>query len=274
MFRATNYPSGQVNPHNPNQVTVMFGLQYINRDSNESGGCVPAGFAADGNPTYTGVKTPGACNNKILLSVSSDAGATFTGTTTDPRRELVIPQARAQAQTDQFWQWSAFTRDGRLAVSYYDRQYGGDESNGSSDFTLSGSRDLTDFGLTRVTSSSMPAPTQFLGPKGGQFFGDYTGLAAVDKAHPLWSDTRSQDLFVCPGTATAGSPPALCGATEPTGRRQTTKSCSRRRSTCRPAAISPGGRPGRSDLAGGTRPARPPVVIRGGRPQCPPARGP
>ena len=218
VFRATNYPSGQVNPHKPNQVTVTFG-SYINRDSNESGGCVPAGFAADGNPTYTGVKTPGACNNKILLSVSSDGGATFTGTTADPRRELVIPQARAQAQTDQFWQWSAFTRDGQLAVSYYDRQYGGDESNGSSDFTLSGSRNLTDFGLTRVTSSSMPAPTQFLGPKGGQFFGDYTGLAAVDKAHPLWSDTRSQDLFVCPGTATAGSPPALCGATEPNGQK-------------------------------------------------------
>ena len=35
VFRATNYPSGQVNPKNPNLVTVTFG-SYINPDSNES----------------------------------------------------------------------------------------------------------------------------------------------------------------------------------------------------------------------------------------------
>ncbi|MDQ6728997.1 MAG: hypothetical protein M3022_01490 [Actinomycetota bacterium] len=60
-------------------------------------------------------------------------------------------------------------------------------------------------------------PDPVRGPKGGRFYGDYTGLAALDKAHPLWSDTRSRDLFVCPGTATPGNPPALCGATEPNG---------------------------------------------------------
>ncbi len=214
VFRATNYPSGQVDPRDPARVAVTFG-SYINRDSNEANGCTPAGFAADGNPIYTGVKTPGACNNKILLSVSGNAGATFTST--DPGRELVVPQSPEQARTDQFWQWSAFTRTGRLAVDYYDRQYGDDESSGSSDLSLSGSKSLVDFGQARVTSSSMPAPTEFGGPKGGQFYGDYIGLAALDKAHPLWSDTRSRDLFVCPGTATPGNPPALCGATEPNG---------------------------------------------------------
>ena len=69
VFRTTNYPSGQVDPRNPNVVTVAFG-SYINPDSNEGNGCVPTGFE-DGNPTYTGVKTPGACNNKILLKVST-----------------------------------------------------------------------------------------------------------------------------------------------------------------------------------------------------------
>ena len=62
----------------------------------------------------------------------------------------------------------------------------------------------------------MPAPTQFLGPKLGQFYGDYVGLAAIDKAHPIWSDTRSPDLFVCP-TAVPGTPPDVCTATEPNG---------------------------------------------------------
>ncbi len=216
VFRATNYPSGQVDPLNPNRVTVAFG-SYINKDSNESNGCVPTGFAADGNPTYTGVKTPGACSNKILLSVSTDGAKTFTGSTADPRNELLVTQSRGQVHTDQFWQWSAFTRKGQLAVDYYDRQYGRDETSGSSDFSLSGSTNLVDFGQVRVTSSSMPAPTEFEGPEGGQFYGDYVGLAAIDKAHPIWSDTRSQDLFVCPGSATPGNPPTLCGATEPNG---------------------------------------------------------
>ena len=215
VFRATNYPSGQVDPYNPNKVTVAFG-SYINPDSNESNGCTPTGFAADGNPTYNGVKTAGGCANKIMLGVSKDGGSSFA-TSSDPRQGLVVTQSRGQAKTDQFFQWSAFTRNGQLAVDYYDRQYGQDETNGSSDFSLSGSSDLPHFGQVRVTSSSMPAPTEFEGPAGGQFYGDYVGLAAIDKAHPIWSDTRSQDVFVCPGTAVTGTPPALCGGTETNG---------------------------------------------------------
>ena len=66
----------------------------------------------------------------------------------------------------------------------------------------------------------MPAPTEFYGTKGGLFYGDYTGLTAVRDAYPIWMDTRSNDLFVCPGTATGpGSPPKLCGAIETNGQR-------------------------------------------------------
>jgi hypothetical protein len=215
VFRATNYPSGQVDPRNANRVTVAFG-SYINQDSNETTGCRPTGFAGDGNPTYTGVKDPGKCANKILLGVSNDGGSTFA-TSANPRVGRLVTQAGAQAKTDQFWQWSAFTRSGKLAVDYYDRQYGDDETTGSSDFSLSGSWNLVNFGQVRVTSSSMPAPTEFGGPAGGQFYGDYVGLAAVGGAHPIWSDTRARDVFICPGSATGGIPPALCGATEPNG---------------------------------------------------------
>ena len=215
VFRATNYPSGAVDPSN-GDVVVTFG-SYINKDSNESNGCAPTGFSSSGNPTYTGVKTPGACANKILLSVSSDGGASFTGTGVDPRTETLVTQSPGQTHTDQFWQWAAFTRDGKLAVDYYDRQYGNDETTGSSDFSLSGSDDLTNFGQVRVTSSSMPAPTQFEGPAGGQFYGDYVWLSASNKAYPIWSDTRAQDQFLCPGTGTSGNPPQVCSATEPNG---------------------------------------------------------
>lgn len=205
-FRAVNYPSAAVNPTSPAQIVVNFG-SYINVHSNEANGCVPAGIdPATGNNLYTGVKTPGACNNDILESVSNDGGATFTGTTTDPRVETTVTQDPDQATTDQWWQWTAFTKQGKLAVSYYDRRYGTDETTGFSDVSLSGSGDLLNFVALRVTSSSMPPPTQF----SGSFFGDYTGLSADDNAYPVWMDTRDPELFLCPGTGTVGNPPQVC----------------------------------------------------------------
>jgi hypothetical protein len=217
VFRAANYSVGGVNPTNPSQIAVTVG-SYINNDSNESNGCTPDGLAGDGNNQFIGVKTPGACNNKIMLSVSSDAGATFTGTSTDPRSLPVVNQAPGQATTDQWWQWATFAKGGKLAVSYFDRQYGSDESTGTSDISLSGSMNLSTFGVSRVTSSSMPLPTQFTNGNGNSvFYGDYSGLSAINSAHPLWMDTRDVDLFLCPGTGVPGVPPAACTATEPNG---------------------------------------------------------
>ncbi len=204
-FRAANYPSGAVNPTNPSQVVVTF-ASYINVHSNEANGCVPAGVSAFNTALYTGVKTPGACNNDILVSVSNNGGTTFTGTTTDPRALTTATQDEGQATTDQWFQWIAFTKNGKLATSYYDRQYGDDETTGFSDVSLSGSGDLSKFGVKRVTSSSLPPPTEF----SGTFWGDYAGLSAVDDALPLWSDTRNPDLFLCPGTGTPGTPPDTC----------------------------------------------------------------
>jgi hypothetical protein len=218
VFRAANYPSGQVNPGNNKQVVVTFG-SYINQHSKEANGCVPAGLAADLNNLYTGVKTAGACNNDILVSVSNNAGTSFTGTTTDPRALTSATGDGAQKTTDQWFQWSSFTDNGTLAVSYYDRKYGNDESNGNSDISLSASQDLNGFEVKRVTSSSMPLPTQFTNAKGnGIFWGDYAGLSAGgDAVHPVWGDTRNVDLFLCPGTGTPGNPPKTCTMTTASG---------------------------------------------------------
>lgn len=212
VFRATNYPSGAVNPRKPNQIVVNYG-SYINVNSNESNGCAPAGFSIFGTNLYTGVKTPGACNNDILISVSNNGGASFTGTTKDPRVMTSITSGYRQRTTDQFWQWTSFSNTGKLAVSYFDRQYGQDEFNGYSDISLTGVDDpYTEFHSTRVTTSSMPFPTQFPDSQGNSlFYGDYTGLSASDGvAHPLWMDTRSPDLFLCPGTGAPGVPPSIC----------------------------------------------------------------
>jgi hypothetical protein len=214
VFRATNYPAGAVNPRHPNQVVISFG-SYINTDSKEPN-CVPNGFSPFGLNLYTGVKSTPGCKNAILLSVSNDAGATFTGGATDPRALKDITRQDGQKSTDQFWQWLAFTASGKLAVSYYDRQYGNDETTGYSDFSVSFASNLTDFTAKRATSSSNPPPTQF----SGVFMGDYTGLDAVDRgplsiAYPFWSDTRNAELFLCPGTGAPGVPPQVCTAAAP-----------------------------------------------------------
>lgn len=202
-FRAANYPSGAVSPADGDHVVVTFG-SYINGRSNERNGCTPRGFNAL-LALYDGVKTPGACNNDILASVSRDAGKTFTGGAADVRE---LPTVRPDdTHADQYWQWAAFDPSGRFAVSYYDRAYGDDETTGFSDVSLSGSRDGSTFAVTRVTTGSMPPPTQL----GGGFFGDYSGLTADRRAHPVWMDTRDSALFVCrDGDGNVTLPPAVC----------------------------------------------------------------
>ncbi|HEV3182932.1 MAG TPA: sialidase family protein [Steroidobacteraceae bacterium] len=212
VFRAANYPSGTATW---SMVSVTFG-SYISADSNEANGCIPNGLAADFNNAFIGVKTPGACNNKILLSVSTDGGAGFTGGTTDVRK---LPSVSGHTKTDQWWQWAAVTGSGKLTVSYYDRQYGNDETNGYMDISLSLLEGPWDLDTRRVTSSSMPPPTQFPNAQGNSvFFGDYSGLSvAAGIAHPFWMDTRDRDLFLCPGTGAPGIPPAVCAGIEPNG---------------------------------------------------------
>jgi hypothetical protein len=211
VFRAANYPSGSVSAGGT--VAVTFG-SYISADSNPDTGCVPQGFSpTTGNNLYTGVKTYGACANKILLSVSTDGGMSFSGTGVAPTADTVASQGSGQVHTDQWWQWSAFAPDGTLEVSYYDRQYGDDELNAHNDVTLSSSDNLMQFAERRVTSWSMPNPTQFPDSQGNSlFFGDYSGLTASSvQANPLWTDTRDMDLIAC------GSTPHVCSFVEPDG---------------------------------------------------------
>jgi hypothetical protein len=214
IFRAANYPSGAVNPRDPGEIDITF-ASYINRHSNEANGCVPQGVNPDTlQPLYDGVKTPGACNNDILVSRSTSAGRAFTGGDTDVRE---LPSVRQDdPRADQFWQWAAFDPRGRLAVSYYDRAYGNDESTGFSDMSLSGSRNSRTFATRRVTSASMPPASQF----SGLFFGDYSGLSAGDVAHPFWMDTRDPELFACRDSAgNVTLPPSACTAGAPNAAR-------------------------------------------------------
>jgi len=209
IFRATNYPVGSVNPRN-GKVAVTFG-SYINSHSNEANGCAPAGFTELGLNAYTGVKVPGACNNDILVSTSANGGASFSGGTVNPRALPGVRPERGSRVADQFFQWAEFTPRGELAVAYRDRGYGTDQVTGYTDTSVSGSRNLTSFASARASSGASPPPTEF----GGVFAGDYEGLTAVSGAHPIWTDSRAVDLFLCPGTGVPGIPPSTCTASSP-----------------------------------------------------------
>ena len=218
VFRATNFASaGAVNPTTRPQVAVTVG-SYINMNSNEKQRLPPGGFAGDGINLYDGVKTARACNNEILVSVSNRRRQTSRGRHRPAADGDRHTGARPGARPTSSGQWSAFTGTA-LAVSYYDRQYGNDETTGYSDFSVSASRNLTTFGTVRASSSSMPLPTQFPNSVGNsQFFGDYTGLTISEgRAFPVWPDTRNDDLFLCDGTGKKGVPPELCNGTEPNG---------------------------------------------------------
>jgi hypothetical protein len=208
IFRAASYPYGAVDPRSPATVAVTYG-SYINRNSSEANGCIPAGFSpTTGLNLYTGVKTAGACHNAIVLSVSRDSASTFTGGGQDVRTLPVAESTAGQRTSDQYWQGMGFAADGTLVVGSFDRAYGTDETTGFSDISVSTSQNLTSFGhAQRVTTSSMPPETEFA----GIFYGDYFQLAVSgDIAHPVWSDTRANDLFLCPGTGTVGHPPQAC----------------------------------------------------------------
>jgi len=74
-------------------------------------------------------------------------------------------------------------------VSYFDRQYGNDETNGSSDISVSASKGLTGFATQRVTTSAMPV--QFPDSQGNrEFYGDYSGLRRACRSPAIGSERR------------------------------------------------------------------------------------
>jgi hypothetical protein len=192
IFRAANYPSGVA--LSSGEIVVDYG-SYINRHSNpaspDRGHCVPDGFSATtGLPLYQGVGVVDGCNNDIVVSVSSDGGASFSGTSA-PVSSLPSRNDEGKQLADQWFQWTAKTPGGVSVSSYYDRKYGDDQSSGFMDFTLAvdvaGSH-------VRVTDRSLPPSNDFPGTSGfSTFLGDYTGMAvgADGAVHPAWADTRN-----------------------------------------------------------------------------------
>jgi hypothetical protein len=189
IFRASNYPSAAATSNN--RIVVTLG-SYLNRHSNpERGNCASAGInPATGLPLYTGVGEENGCNNDIVVSVSTDAGASFTGTTT-PVAELPSISDERATLADQWWQWAALNPRGGVTVAYYDRKYGDAQQTGFMDITMRRGNG----NHVRVTNQSLPPTQEFpeAGASSGIFIGDYMGVAVGSDgmAHPIWTDTRN-----------------------------------------------------------------------------------
>lgn len=186
IFRATNYPTGVAVSNT--SIVVDLG-SYLNPHSNPSlGNCSPAGFAPTGLNRYTGVGVVNGCNNDIVRSMSTDGGATFTGTTLAPW-DLPSVNDEGNQLADQWWQWSALGPNGTVVDSYYDRTYADDMATGNMDITLAyGSQHK------RVTDVHMPPSNEFPAANGySLFLGDYNAVAVGTDgvAHPVWADTRN-----------------------------------------------------------------------------------
>jgi hypothetical protein len=191
IFRATNYPSAVATSNDRIVVTLA---SYLNRHSNpERGNCTPAGFSATtGLNLYTGVGERNGCNNDIVVSVSTDAGASFTGTTTPVAELPSVSDENPRTQlADQWWQWAALNPKGGVTVAYYDRKYGDAQQTGFMDITMRRGNG----NHVRVTNRSLPPTQEFpeAGASTGVFVGDYMGLAVGSDgmAHPIWTDTRN-----------------------------------------------------------------------------------
>jgi len=191
IFRATNYPSAVATSNDRIVVTLA---SYLNRHSNpDRGNCTPAGFSATtGLNLYTGVGERNGCNNDIVVSVSTDAGASFTGTTTPVAELPSVSDENPRTQlADQWWQWAALNPKGGVTVAYYDRKYGDAQQTGFMDITMRRGNG----NHVRVTNRSLPPTQEFpeAGASTGVFVGDYMGLAVGSDgmAHPIWTDTRN-----------------------------------------------------------------------------------
>jgi hypothetical protein len=205
IFRATNYPSAAA--VDDDTIVVDFG-SYINAHSNPTlGNCTPQGYSPNsGLNVYDGVGESNGCNNDILRSVSTDGGATFTGTATPPEElEVVSVEARGTL-TDQWWQWSAENPNSdQVLTAYYDRRFGSCQADGCMDISMR----LSNGSVVRVTGASMPPSNEFPAANGfSTFLGDYMGLAVGTDgvAHPVWMDTRNPIFAYDPASPDARVP--------------------------------------------------------------------
>jgi hypothetical protein len=209
-FRNDSLPTAGVDPAD--------GTLYVAWDDlhkkDPAGTCPPDSAAPAGQ----------ACDSDILLTKSSDGGATWS----DP---VKVNQDTIGNGKDQFQPQLAVTPGGQLDMMYFDRR--NDPQDFYVDTYVGRSNDKgATWKDTRVTKNMWDPSINPPISASGQFIGDYQGMAASDcAAVPFWNDTSAaalpasdpgyskwQEVFsaIVPnssefgGTAAAGDLPKSC----------------------------------------------------------------
>ena len=187
-------PVGRGQPARPEARSTSRSAPTSTATPTRSNGCVPQGFNPDTfQPLYDGVKTPGACNNDILISQSTNGGTTFTGA--HDGRARAAGDARRGVPTSS----GSGPRSTRAAGSRCrtTTAYGHRRDDRVLGLSLSGTRNGVDFATARVTTSSMPPPTAVR----RQFFGDYSGLTRRGRRASVLDGHARPELFECRDSA-------------------------------------------------------------------------
>ena len=134
---------------------------------------------------YTNYKL-GQGDGNIDVSLSHDGGLTWSDSQT------ISLEASGPARNNQFFPWIAATPSGKFEAMWLDRR----QDPGNHDIGTFGARS-TDDGVTwknrKIGTATWNPDLGFF--TSGAFIGDYSGLAANDRAvYPVWTDGRNNSI--------------------------------------------------------------------------------
>jgi hypothetical protein len=172
--RTNDYPAVAVDPTNDNHLVSVW------QDSRKS-------------PAKAGLYS-------VVVSESTDGGATWTDNTPDPSTSsaTVLQGASGEAY---FEPAVTITKSGKTAVSFYRANpYAGTDGMGTYGYGLESSGT---FNTYTPVSDSQANPSPQANPTQAGFLGDYTNIAASTAAassvvYPIWADTRNASTSLGP----------------------------------------------------------------------------
>lgn len=184
-FRLNSAGNLALDPSDPSGRTL-----YLVFSDNRNGSSFPGRTEVSQQPPDSFACPDGlTTDNDVFIVKSTDGGRTWMDPGGVGQSPLRVNQDEFHNARDQWFPYAAVAPDGRVDVMFYDRR--GDAFNRLAHVYLARSRDGgVTWTETRVSSSFSNMNWAF---DGGQFIGDYNGMAIAPDgtSYPFWTDTRT-----------------------------------------------------------------------------------